>query len=467
MIKEGLSFDDVLLVPRRSGILSRKDVFLGTRFSRGISLELPLVSANMDTVTEAKMARFMAEVGGIGVIHRFLSIEDQAEEVRKVKRAENIIIEDPYTINEESTIAEARKLMADFGVSGLLVKDSKDSLSGILTHRDLLFDGNDSKKIRTVMTKKVIFAPPKITIEKAKKIMHEHRIEKLPLVARSGKIKGLITLKDILKKTENPRSSKDKKGRLLVAAAVGVKEETEARARALLDAGVDVVVIDVAHGHSAKVFHTLKMLRKKFGDIEVIAGNVATPSAVRDIAKAGASGIKVGIGPGAACTTRVIAGVGIPQITAIIECAKAARRFKIPIIADGGVKNSGDLSKALAAGADSVMIGSLFSGTDEAPGEYVIENGAAYKFYRGMASYEAGKDKQDIDGTKDKFSRTPEGKSGRVHYRGPAKNVISELTGGLRSSMSYLGAHNLDQFRKNAEFIKITGSGYIEGTARN
>jgi len=416
-MKEGLTFDDVLLIPRRSGIFSRKDVNLRTQLTKNISLALPLVSANMDTVTEFKMARFMAESGGIGVIHRFLSIERQADEVRKVKRAESIIIDDPYTIYENQSVKEAEEAMALYGVSGLLVLGKDDKLSGILTSRDLLLDGHPDWTVKKIMTRKVITAPPRISIERAKDIMRRFRIEKLPLVTRARKVRGLITLKDILKKSQNPFASKDKKGHLLVAAAVGVKEEMLLRTKALLDAGADVIVIDIAHGHHERVLKTVKSLRKKFGNIEIVAGNVATPEAVKDLARAGVDAIKVGIGPGAACTTRIVTGVGVPQLTAIQDSVSVSRKLGVPIIADGGVKNSGDFSKALAAGADTVMIGSLFSGTDEAPGEHVIEGGAAFKFYRGMASYEASWDKSKIDGGADEPVRTSEGKSGRVPYR--------------------------------------------------
>ena len=466
-MKEGLTFDDVLLAPKKSRVFSRKDVSLKARFSKNIELAVPLVSANMDTVTEARMARFMAESGGIGIIHRFLSIEQEAEEVKKVKRAENIIIDDPYTIGPDQSISEARRIMASDGVSGLLVVDDKKRLLGILTARDLIFEPENGKKVSEVMTKKVIAAPAKVSFAKAKELMHKYRIEKLPLVSKSGAVKGLITSKDILKKSLNPYASKDKKGRLLVGAAIGVKDDALARTKALLDAGADAIIIDIAHGHNIRAVEMVKTLKKKFRGIEIVAGNVATAEGVMDLIRAGADAVKVGIGPGAACTTRVVTGVGVPQLTAIMDSAKAASKHNVPIIADGGIKNSGDFSKAMAAGADTAMIGSLFAGADESPGEYIMEEGVAYKLYRGMASRDAAQDKVKLDGGSDGFSRSPEGKAGRVTYRGSAKNVVSDLIGGLRSSMSYLGAKNLKEFSKNAEFIKITPASFKEGQARN
>ncbi|MEK7566728.1 MAG: IMP dehydrogenase [Patescibacteria group bacterium] len=474
-MKEGLTFDDVLLIPKKSRVFSRKDVSLKIQFSRNIELSTPIVSANMDTVTESRMARFLAEAGGIGIIHRFLSIEQEVEEVKKVKRAENIVIDDPYTIYPHQTIAEARKIMGGDSVSGLLVVDEKKRLLGIITLRDILFENDDAKNVSEVMTKKVITAPVNISSSKAKEILHKYRIEKLPLVSKNGVVKGLITSKDILKKSQNSITSKDKKGRLLVGAAIGVKDDALARTKSLLDAGADAIVIDIAHGHNIRAMETVKILKKKFRGIEIIAGNVATAEGTIDLIKAGADAVKVGIGPGAACTTRVVTGVGVPQLTAIMDSVRAASKFGVPIIADGGVKNSGDFSKALAAGASSVMIGSLFAGTDEAPGEYIIEDGVAYKLYRGMASRDAAQDKIKLDastglstgGGADGFSRSPEGKAGRVTYRGSAKNVIGDLIGGLRSSMSYLGAKNIKEFSQNAEFIKITPASFKEGQARN
>ncbi|MBI2047843.1 MAG: IMP dehydrogenase [Parcubacteria group bacterium] len=464
MLREGLTFDDVLLIPRKSRVFSRKNISTKTKLSKNIDLHTPLISANMDTVTESRMARAMAEAGGIGIIHRFCSIEKQTAEVRKVKRAENVIIEDPITVHPDQTAREVRELMNIHGVSSaLVIKKYEKKLVGILTSRDMLFEDTNGRAVKDIMTKRVITAPANISIAKAQSILHQYKIEKLPLVKRNGDIAGLITLKDILKKIHNPYASKDRKGRLLVGAAVGVKDDTLPRTKALLEAGADVIVIDIAHGHNVRVLETIKILRKKFGKkIEIIAGNVATSEATLDLIKAGADGIKVGIGPGAACTTRVVTGVGVPQLTAIQDVVKAAQKYKVPIIADGGIKNSGDFSKALAAGAQTAMIGRLLAGCKESPGEYVMERGVAYKYYRGMASHEAGSDKAKLDGGKDGFSRAPEGASGKITYSGEAAMVISDLVSGLRSSMSYLGAHTLPEFSKNAEFIRITEAGLHE-----
>lgn len=465
-IRLGLTFDDVLLLPRHSRVFSRKDVSTRTRLSRNITLDIPLISANMDTVTEHRMAQAMARLGGIGIIHRFLSIERQVDEVRKVKRAENIIIPDPFTVAPGVTLGEAKHFMRREGISGVLVvkeKKGMKELVGILTRRDMLFETDDRKKVSDVMTSTLVTAQPDISLEKAKDILHKHRIEKLPLVDKNGGLVGLIALKDILERMQNPTSTKDKKGRLLVGAAVGVKEDTVERTGELLKAGADVIVIDVAHGHNARAIETTRMLRKTYGaKIEIIAGNIATGEAARDLAKAGADALKVGIGPGAACTTRIVTGVGVPQLSAIMDVAKEAKRFDIPFIADGGIKNSGDLSKALAAGADTAMIGNLLAGTKESPGEYILDRGVAYKYYRGMASYDATSEKVRVDGGSDGFFRSPEGASGRVQYRGEASMVIMDLVGGLRSSMSYLGATNFTQFQKNAEFIRMTDQGRTE-----
>lgn len=467
-IREGLTFDDVLLLPRRSAVYSRKDVSTRARLSRHLSLNIPLVAANMDTVTESAMARALARLGGIGIIHRFLSIERQSEEVRRVKRAENVVIEDPFAVTADMSIGRARELMKREGISGVLVtKETKGKkvLVGILTGRDLLFETDEKEKVGAVMTKDVITARPGISLDEAKKLLHKYRIEKLPLTKQGGELAGLITLKDILRQIENPLSAKDKKGRLLVGAAVGVKEDTLPRVAGLLEAGADVIVIDVAHGHNERAIETTRILRKTFGTkIEIIAGNIATPEAARDLAKAGADALKVGIGPGAACTTRVVTGVGVPQLTAIMDVVKEAKRLEVPIIADGGIRNSGDFAKALAAGADTAMIGNLLAGTKESPGEYIVDRGVAYKYYRGMASYDATSEKVRLDGGGDGFFRAPEGASGRAPYRGDAAMVVSDLVGGLRSSMSYLGAKDLATFRKNAAFVKQTASGQRESS---
>src|SRR3989338_5594898 len=395
-IREGLTFDDVLLMPRRSAVFSRKDTSTKAPLSRNISLNIPLVSANMDTVTESGMARAMARMGGIGIIHRFLSIERQVEEVKKVKRAENVIIEDPFTVHPDITLGEAKSYMRREGVSGVLVvkeKAGKRLLVGILTRRDLLFETDDRKKVSSLMSTDLITARPNVSLERARDILHDYRIEKLPLTTKEGYLVGLITLCDIIERMQNPMSTKDKKGRLMVGAGVGVKEDTVERTNALLEAGADVIVIDVAHGHNERAIATTKLLRKTFGKhIELIAGNIATP---------GADGLKVGIGPGAACTTRIVTGVGVPQLTAIMDVAKEAKKLGIPFIADGGIKNSGDFSKAMAAGANTVMIGNLLAGCKESPGEYILDRGVAYKYYRGMASYDATRRSEERRGGKE------------------------------------------------------------------
>lgn len=459
-MKESLTFDDVLLVPKKSGVFSRKDVSTKTRLTKNIELSIPIIPANMDTVTESMMARFIAQAGGIGFIHRFCSLEYQVEQVRRVKRSEGVIIEDPYTAAPHETIGEARRLMSEYGVSGLLVVNEQNILVGIITRRDIALE-RDEQLVQNAMTQNVITAPHVTNLERAKEILKKHRIEKLPLVDGENKLRGLITLKDILKTIQNGYATKDKKGRLMVGAAIGVRENFLERADALLKAGADALLVDVAHGHSARVIDAVRKLRQKFESVAIIAGNVATPQGVKDLIKAGADAIKVGIGPGAGCITRVVTGVGVPQLSAILECAKEAHRFNVPIIADGGVRTSGDMAKALAAGAATVMIGSLFAGTDEAPGEYIIEDGVAYKLYRGQASRDAQNDMRKYNGS-DGFVRAPEGKAGKVFYRGSAKNVVDELIAGLRSSMSYLGAHTLQEFWKNAEFVRMTQAGLRE-----
>jgi IMP dehydrogenase len=460
-MREAYTFDDVLLEPQRSGVFSRRDVDTSAQFSKKITLSAPVVSANMDTVTESKMARFMAEEGGIGIIHRFLPISRQADEVRLVKRAESALIDDPYTISPENEVGEAKKFM------------EQKHVIGIITRRDILFCENLSAKVTDVMVKKVITAERRVRISEAKKLLFKYRIEKLPLTDKNGELKGLITLKDILRQSSGNQSGKDKRGRFLVGAALGIKDDTLERARALLDAGADALVVDIAHGHNERALQTVRLLKKKFLGAEIVGGNVATAKGTIDLIKAGADAVKVGIGPGAACTTRIVTGVGVPQLTAIMDCYGAASKYKIPIIADGGIKNSGDLSKALAAGASTVMVGSMLAGTDESPGEYILEDGIGYKLYRGMASRDAADDKIKMDegisvsgATAAGSYSAPEGKSGKVSYRGRAKNVLDDLVAGLRSSMSYLGAKNLRDFQKNAKFINVTPNSLRESNTR-
>lgn len=461
----GLSFDDVLLVPRRSSIRSRKEVDTRSKFTRRIWLNIPIVSAAMDTVTESRMAITMAREGGIGVIHRFMPPQKQAEEVSKVKRAENIVIEKPATIRPEATVKDAKDLMSFLGISGLLVVDDHGKLLGIITRRDVLFEDN-RRLVKDCMTPRsdMIVAREGVSLEEAREIFRSHKIEKLPIVDDEGRLKGLITSVDLVKREAYPNASRDSKGRLLVAAAVGVKERELERAQLLVEAGVDALVVDVAHGHSEMCMEMVKRLRIIYGDdVEIVAGNVATREGVEDLASAGASAVKVGIGPGSVCTTRVVAGVGVPQLTAIIECAEAAEQMDVPIIADGGIRESGDVVKALAAGASTVMIGRLLAGTDESPGTIVMKNGRRYKIYRGMASMYAmlGREfmmRDDAEALLDasEYSYYAEGVEAYVPYVGSASDVVRRLVAGLRSGMSYLGARNLDELRRNAIFIRIS-----------
>ncbi|MFL6476277.1 MAG: IMP dehydrogenase [Nitrososphaera sp.] len=466
-IVQGLTFDDVLLVPKRSPIVSRSQTSLRTKLSRNITLNIPIISANMDTVTESGMAIALAREGGIGIIHRFMSIEDQVDEILKVKRSESVMIEQPYTIKPDLTVAEAKKAMAEYSVSGLLVED-EGKLLGIITRRDIIFENNNKLKVSELMTKDIITAKVGITIDQAKEILHNKRIEKLPVVNDKRQIIGLITSKDILKMDQYPHASKDRKGRLLAGAAVGVKGDYLERTEALLEAGADIIVVDIAHGHSENAINTVHMIKKAFPDCELIAGNVATGEGSRDLIKAGVDAVKVGVGSGSICITRVVTGSGVPQLTAVIDSVKVARDHDIPIISDGGVRNSGDITKALAAGASSVMIGSLFGGTDESPGKTLVKNGKKYKMYRGMASFyaslgrkyrEAGPQVVDSDDLND---YVPEGVEAMVPYNGSVVEIIRQMAGGLRSGLSYCGAKTIPEMQENAEFIRITAAGYVE-----
>jgi IMP dehydrogenase len=471
-IVQGLTFDDVLLVPKRSPIVSRSQTNLRTKLSRNITLNIPIISANMDTVTESGMAIALAREGGIGIIHRFMTIEDQVDEILKVKRSESVMIEQPYTIKPDLTVAEAKKAMAEYSVSGLLVED-RGKLLGIITRRDITFENNNRLKVSELMTKDVITAKVGLTIDQAKGILHTKRIEKLPVVDDKRHIVGLITSKDILKMEQYPYASKDKKGRLLVGAAVGVKGDYLERTEALLEAGADVIVVDIAHGHSENAINTVHMIKKAFPDCELIAGNVATGEGSRDLIKAGVDAVKVGVGSGSICITRVVTGSGVPQLTAVIDSVKVARDYDIPIISDGGIRNSGDITKALAAGASSVMIGSLFGGTDESPGKTLVKNGKMYKMYRGMASFyaslgrkyrEAGPQVVDSDDLND---YVPEGVEAMVPYNGSVVEIIRQMAGGLRSGLSYCGAKTIPEMQTNAEFIRITSAGYIESQSHD
>ncbi|MFM7796321.1 MAG: IMP dehydrogenase [Candidatus Nitrosotenuis sp.] len=465
-IKEGLTFDDVLLVPKYSNITTRSQTDLRTKLSKNISLNIPLISANMDTVTESAMAIAMAREGGIGIIHRFLTIEEEVEEVLKVKRSASVMIENPYTISADQSAKDAINYMNEKGVSGLLVvKDSK--LAGILTHRDVMFESGSNKLVRDIMTKDVITAKPGINLVEAKETLREHRIEKLPLVDDAGNVKGLVTSKDITHNENYPNASKDKKGRPLVGAAVGVKGDFMERTEALLNADADAIVVDIAHGHSENAITTIKNIKKAFPNCELIAGNVATAHGAEDLIKAGVDAVKVGVGSGSICITRVITGSGVPQLTAVYDCAQIGKKYDIPIISDGGTRTSGDLTKALAAGASTVMVGSLFGGTDESPGSFVMKNGKRYKIYRGMASFYAAlgrksKETGNVAINDDLNDYVAEGVEAMVPYKGTVTDIIKQLSGGVRSGLSYCGAHTIPQMQQNAEFIKMSRAGFAE-----
>ncbi|MGB9813783.1 MAG: IMP dehydrogenase [Thermovenabulum sp.] len=459
--KEGLSFDDVLVIPAKSEVIP-KDVDVSTRLTKKIRINIPIVSAAMDTVTEARLAIALAREGGIGIIHKNMSIEKQAQEVDKVKRSEHGVIVDPFYLSPEHTIKDAMDLMAHYRISGVPITEN-GKLVGIITNRDIRFEDDVNKKIREVMTKEnLVTAPVGTTLEEAKEILKKHKIEKLPLVDENYNLKGLITIKDIEKAIKYPNAAKDQKGRLLVGAAVGVGRDMMDRVKALYDAKVDVIVVDTAHGHSVNVLNAVFKIKEKFPELEVIAGNVATAEATQELIKAGADAVKVGMGPGSICTTRVIAGIGVPQITAIYDCAEEAKKYGVPIIADGGIKYSGDIVKAIAAGADSVMIGGLFAGTEESPGEIEIYKGRSFKVYRGMGSIGAME-----EGSKDRYFQedskkfVPEGVEGRVPYRGPLSEIVYQLVGGLRAGMGYCGAKNIEELKK-AKFIRITSAGLKE-----
>ena len=467
-IKEGLTFDDVLLVPKRSPIISRTQTNLKTKLSRNITINIPLVSANMDTITESGMAIALAREGGIGIIHRFMTIGDQVDEVLRVKRSESVMIEQPYTIKDDMKVYDAKKMMQEYGVSGLLVETEDRILDGIITNRDIIFEKNMERKVAELMTKNVITAKYGTTMEQAKEILHKHRIEKLPVVDDKKRIVGLITSKDIMKMDQYPSASKDKKGRLLVGAAVGVKGDFLERTEALLDAGADTIIVDIAHGHSDNAINTVNMIKKAFPNCELIAGNVATGEGARDLITAGVDAVKVGVGSGSICITRVVTGSGVPQLTAVTESVKVSREYDIPVISDGGIRTSGDTTKALAAGASSVMVGSMFGGTDESPGKTLVKNGKKFKMYRGMASFYASLGRKyreeglQVVDSNDLNDYVPEGVEAMVPYKGSVVEIIRQLVGGLRSGLSYCGAKTISEMQNNAEFIKITPAGYIE-----
>ena len=463
-LKFGLTFDDVLLVPNHSSVLP-KDVDLTSQFTKNIKLNIPLVSAAMDTVTESKLAIALAREGGIGVVHKNMSIEKQAIEVDRVKRSESGMILDPVTINSNKTIKEALDIMARFRISGVPVVDG-GKLMGILTNRDIRFETNlDLPVLERMTSQNLVTVKQGTTLEEAKKVLQKHRIEKLLVVDDSGELCGLITVKDILKKENYPNAAIDEHGRLIVAAAVGVAKNTMDRVSALIDSNVDAIILDTAHGHSDGVIKTLGNIKKRYSNIDVIAGNIATASGAKGLIDAGADSVKVGIGPGSICTTRIIAGVGVPQLSAVMDVQEVASKSGIPVISDGGMRYSGDVAKSLAAGANVAMLGSIFAGTDESPGEVILWEGRSFKSYRGMGSIAAMK-----EGSKDRYFQNnsdasklvPEGIEGMVPYKGPVRETIHQLVGGIRSSMGYCGAKDISTFRKVSNFIQITGAGVKE-----
>ncbi len=465
ILKEGITFDDVLLVPAFSEVIPN-EVDISTWLTKKIRLSIPLLSASMDTVTEHRMAIAMARQGGIGIIHKNMSIEEQADEVDKVKRSENGVITDPFSLSADNTLEEANALMAKYRISGVPIVDTEGKLLGIITNRDLMFEEDFSKKIRESMTSEgLITAPVGITLEEAKSILAKARKEKLPIVDEAYHLKGLITIKDIEKQIKYPLSAKDSQGRLLCGAGVGITANVLDRVGALVDAHVDVVVVDSAHGHSSNVIRCVGMIKDAFPELQVVAGNVATGEAARDLIRAGADAVKVGIGPGSICTTRVVAGIGVPQITAVMDCYEAAKEYDIPIIADGGIKYSGDVTKAIAAGANVCMMGSMFAGCDEAPGEFELFQGRKYKVYRGMGSLAA---MQQSHGSADRYFQSgakklvPEGVEGRVAYKGSVEDTIFQLVGGLRSGMGYCGAKDIETLKSTGKFVKISAASLKE-----
>ena len=474
----GLTFDDVLLVPRRSSIASRSAVDTSARLTRHLRLAIPIISANMDTVTEADMAIAIALAGGMGAIHRFMTHERQAAEVARVKRAESFVVELPATISPDASVIQARQMLHDLGIGGLLVTGPDGTLLGMLTNRDILLAPDPVAPLSSVMTPRerlitlAAFGPQSDDLERARQLLHAHRIEKLPLLNEHGKVIGLVTAQDIIKHEQYPLATKDSKGRLRVAAAVGVKPGDLIRSEACVAAGADALVVDIAHGHSDHAIHVVRELKQSFPHTEIIAGNVATAAGVQDLAEAGADAVKVGVGSGSICTTRIVTGFGVPQLTALIDCAVAARAADVPLIADGGIRNGGDLTKALAAGANTAMIGSLLAGTEESPGASVVRDGRRYKIVRGMASLSANIERKMVEkggevDLVDWEQVVPEGVEALVPYRGAVIDLLHQLVGGLRSGLSYAGAANIAELQEKAEFIQITGAGMRESGAHD
>ena len=471
----GLTFDDVLLVPKLSDVRSRKDANVSSKFSRSIELSVPIVSTNMDTVTESAMAITMARLGGIGVIHRFMSVDEEVSEVAKVKRSESVVIEDPITLAPDRTVADAWELIGRHDIGGIVIVDALGKVLGLVTRRDIILEDDMGLKLRKVMTpsKDLITAPKGVGLEAAKKLLKDHKVEKLPLLDRSGRLAGLITSKDILKRRQFPKATKDPKGRLRVAAAVGVKGDHMDRARRLAEAGADALVVDIAHGHSTLALETLREIKRELRSVDVVAGNVATSKGAADLIRAGADAVKVGVGSGSICITRIVTGSGVPQLTAILDSAKAAREEGVPVIGDGGVRNPGDVTKALAAGASTVMVGSLLAGTEESPGPTILRDGQRYKLTRGMASLAAtmgrkARETRSASKSEDELieeaieESVPEGVEGLIPYKGRAEEVVAQLVGGLRSGMIYSGARTIPELQRKAEFMTITPAGVKE-----
>ena len=463
----GLTYDDVLLVPQHSAVVSRRLLSTATRLTKGLTLEIPIVSANMDTVTESEMAIAMAREGGIGIIHRFMPVKEQVQEIQRVKKAESFVVDAPITLPLESTVGDAKRIVEETGTGGLLIVDGGQRLEGIVTTRDLLFEYHDERPIVEVMRRKVVTAPPGTSLEEAERVLHDNRIEKLPLVDSQGRIAGLITLKDIHKIQQFPHASKDSRGRLAVGAAVGVKETDLDRVEGALQAGADCIVVDIAHGDSDLEIEMIRRIRVKFPAAQIIGGNVATADGTRRLIDAGADAVKVGVGPGSICITRIVAGAGVPQLSAVIACAAAARDSGVPIIADGGIRQPGDAAKAIAAGAATVMVGSLLAGADESPGLMMTRKGHRYKVSRGMASVEASVARKAREGDgqmeqEDIDEYVSEGVEAAVPHRGRAKDILVQLVGGIQSGMSYSGAHSIAEFQEKAIFMRMTESGLLE-----
>lgn len=467
-----LTYDDVLLVPQHSDVASRRKLSTQTRLTRRITMQAPIVSANMDTVTESEMAIVMAREGGIGIIHRFMSIDEQVRQIERVKKAESYVVENPISLTASHTVADVRKIVEDTYTGGILIVDAAGHLVGIVTTRDLLLEEDDSKALSEIMTRNVVTAPVDTGLDQAKRILHEHRIEKLPLVDASGKLAGLITMKDISKITEFPHATKDARGRLSVGAAVGVKPSEVKRIERLLEAGADCIVVDIAHGDSKLEISIIRAARKSFPGAQIIGGNVATAEGTQRLIDAGVDAVKVGVGPGSICITRVVAGAGVPQLTAVMQCAEVGRRQDVPIIADGGIRASGDVVKALAAGASSVMIGSLLAGTDESPGLLMTRKGHRYKVSRGMASLQASVARKVREGegeiTQEEIEDyVSEGVEAAVPYRGSAREMLAQLVGGLQSGMSYCAAHSIEELYEKAVFVRMTPVGLVESRSHD